>query len=583
MAKQQTSGGRAAPHADGLDRRDFLKLTAVAGAAASVGLPATGSAAESAGLADFPFEEATLAELGHLLDSGRVTSHQLVKAYLRRIDAVDRRLGLNSVIETNRDALAIATRLDRERRRYGSRGPMHGIPVIVKDNIDTADRMMTTAGSLALAGTPAPRDSTMAARLRKAGAIILGKANLSEWANFRGFESSSGWSGVAGQCNNPYILDRNPCGSSSGSAAAASANLCAAALGTETDGSVVCPASACGVVGIKPTVGLTSRAGVVPISFTQDTVGIHGRTVADAATVLGPLTGVDPRDAKTKASRGNSFRDYTQFVDPNGLRGARIGINRQTWSGATVETGQVFEAAVQAMRDAGAEVMDPVEFPSFDEFSNDDAELIVLVFEFKRDLNAYFATRVGVPVSTLAELIQFNLDNADRELKFFGQELLELSEAEIFSEGDYLAALERGPRLAGPEGIDAVLAAYDLDAIAAPTGSPAWPSDLVSGDCFAFGTSSYAAVAGYPLVTVPGGSAFGLPVGMTFMASAWAEPALIKIASGFEAATRARRAPGFLPSLPEDWHGAASPASGIGAETRLKRFRSPQRQLLRYL
>lgn len=580
MAKQQTRG---APRADGIDRRHFLALSAAAGAAASVGLARTGHADELDSLPAFPFEEVTLAELQALLETGQVTSFQLVKSYLQRIHDVDRRLGLNSVIETNPDALAIAARLDRVRRRGGARGPLHGIPIIVKDNIDTADRMMTSAGSLALAGTPAPQDSTMAARLRNAGAVILGKANLSEWANFRGFASSSGWSGVAGQCNNPYILDRNPCGSSSGSAASASANLCAAALGTETDGSVVCPASACGVVGIKPTVGLTSRAGVVPISFTQDTVGVHGRTVADAATVLGSLTGVDPRDSKTKASAGNSFRNYTQFVDPNGLQGARIGVNRQTSSGATQETDQVFEAALQAMRDAGADVVDPVEFPSFDEFSNDSSEFIILVFEFKRDLNAYFSTRTGVPVSTLAELIQFNLDNADAELKFFGQELLELSEQEVFSEADYLSALERGPRLAGPEGIDAVLANYNLDAIVAPTGSPAWPSDLVNGDCFLFGTSSYAAVAGYPLITVPAGSAFGLPVGMTFMASAWGEPTLIRIASGFEAATRARSAPQFLPTLPEDWSGAASLSSDGSPERQLERFLSPQLRRLRYL
>lgn len=579
-----------------LSRRSFLELSAIAGAATAIGLARTAHGEESLAqaAAGFPFEEATLAELRSLLESGQLSSRQLVQSYLGRIRDVDQRLGLNAVIETNPDALAIAAQLDRERRRSGSRGPLHGIPIILKDNIDTGDRMMTTAGSLALAGAPAPQDATVAARLRAAGAILLGKANLSEWANFRAFESSSGWSGIAGQCNNPYVLDRNPCGSSSGSAASVSANLCAAALGTETDGSVVCPASACGVVGIKPTVGLTSRAGVVPISFTQDTVGVHGRTVADAAAVLGALTGVDSRDSKTEASDGNFFGDYTQFVDPDGLQGARIGVNRQA-SGTTQETDQVFETAVQAMRDAGADVVDPVEFPSFDEFSNDSSEIIVLIFEFKRDLNAYFATRVGVPVSTLAELIQFNLDNADAELKFFGQEFLELSEIEIFSEADYLAALERGPQLAGAQGIDAVLADFGLDAIVAPTASPAWPTDLVTGDCFQFGTSGFAAVAGYPLITVPAGSTFGLPLGVTFMGGAWSEPTLIKMASGFEAATRARSAPQFLPTLPENstesetagrsslLANGSGESSGAAAAQRLERFLTPVRRRPKFL
>ncbi|MGH8187310.1 MAG: amidase family protein, partial [Steroidobacteraceae bacterium] len=419
----------------------------------------------------------------------------------------------------------------------------------------TADRQQTTAGSLALAGAPALQDATVARRLREAGAVVLGKANLSEWANFRGFQSSSGWSGVRGQCRNPHILDRNPCGSSSGSGAAVAAALTAVALGTETDGSIVCPSGQNGVAGIKPTVGLTSRAGVVPISFTQDTVGVHGRSIADAAAVLGAMTGVDPRDAKTAASAGNFFRDYRQFLNPDGLAGARIGIARQ-FTGVTPETDKIFEQAVQVMRDAGAVVIDPIEIPSFDEFNADQSEIIVLIFEFKRDLNAYLATRSGVPVATLADVIQFNVDNADRELRFFGQELMELAEAEVFTEAEYQQALIRGPQLAGPQGIDAALAANNLDAIVAPTNTPAWPTDLINGDAFLFGSSGFAAVAGYPLVSVTAGFAFGLPVGITLMASAWSEPTLIRIASGFEAAADVRRRPRFLRTFkPDDGHG----------------------------
>jgi amidase len=357
---------------------------------------------------------------------------------------------------------------------------------------------------------------------------------------------------VAGQGNNPFILDRNPCGSSSGSAAAVAAGLCTVALGTETDGSVVCPSSANGVVGLKPTVGLTSRAGIVPISDTQDTAGVHGRTVADVATVLGALTGVDPRDPRTEASAGNALADYREFVDPDGLAGAHIGVVRQFDALATTETVEVFDQAVQVMRDAGAVVVDPVEIPSFDEFLADPAETIVLVFEFKRDLNRYLATRTGVPVASIADVIQFNLDHAERELRFFGQEWFELAEAEIFTRAEYLAALERGPMLAAERGIDAALNAHGLDALVAPTGSPAWPTDLITGDSFQFGSSSFAAVAGYPLITVPGGFVFDLPVGVSFMGTAWSEPTLIGLASGFEAAAEVRRAPEFLPTFQAD-------------------------------
>jgi amidase len=455
-------------------------------------------------------------------------------------------------MEINPDALAWARHADRLRRQGRVLGPLHGIPILLKGNIDTGDRMQTTAGSLALVGMPALQDATVTQRLRAAGAVILGKLNLSEWANFRGFASSSGWSGVGGQCNMPYILDRNPCGSSSGSGAATAAALGAAALATETDGSIVCPAAANGVVGIKPSVGLTSRAGVVPISSTQDTVGVHGRTVADAAAVLGPMTGVDPRDPKTAESDGHFFTDYSQFADPNGLEGARIGIARQLTSGVTDETAAIFEEAVQVLSDAGAEVIDPIELPSFDEFNADQSEIIVLVFEFKRDLNAYLATRSGVPVTNMADVIQFNLDHADQELQFFGQQWFELSQDEIFSAAEYAQALVRGPLLAAEQGIDAAIAANNLDAFVMPTNTPAWPSDVINGDAFLFGSSSYAAVSGYPLVTLPMGFVFDLPVGITFSAGRFSEPTLIGLAAGFEAALGLQRRPRFLRTFDEE-------------------------------
>lgn len=541
-----------------LNRRSFLKAGTLAGGAAIAGW----STSRARDLQEQDYDRhvpdrdiagATIAQLQAHITAGRVSSRELVDIYLRRIAAIDRGLDLKSILQLNPDARRIAEHRDRERWTKGPRGPLHGIPILLKDNIDTGDRMRTTAGSLALVGAPALQDSTVARRLRDAGAVILGKANLSEWANFRGFQSSSGWSAVKGQCRNPHILDRNPCGSSSGSAAAVAAALTSAALGTETDGSIVCPSGQCGVVGIKPTVGLTSRAGVVPISFTQDTVGTHGRTVADAATVLGALTGVDPRDPKTANSSGHLFSDYRQFVNPEGLVGARIGVARQ-FMGATTETDEVFEQSLQVMSDAGAILVDPVELPSFDAFNADQSEIIVLIYEFKRDLNAYLASRSGVPVRTLADVIQFNLDHAEKELKFFGQELMELAQSEAFSEAEYQEALVRGPMLAAEQGIDAALAANSLDAIVAPTNSPAWPTDLINGDAFLFGSSGFAAVAGYPLISVTGGFVFDLPVGITFMASAWSEPTLIRIASGFEAAADVRRRPRFLRTFDEDKH-----------------------------
>lgn len=556
MQDAEESKGRSEESEAGFSRRSFLQAGALAAGAAAFAPMAAG--ASPAAAQDFAVlsgdhhdvANASIAQLQALMASRRLSSQELLEIYLRRIQLIDQGLDLRSIIQLNPDARRIAQQLDQERRRKGPRGPLHGIPILLKDNIDTGDRQQTTAGSLALAGMPALQDATVTKRLRDAGAVIIGKANLSEWANFRGFQSSSGWSGVGRQCRNPHILDRNPCGSSSGSGAAVAAALAAAALATETDGSIVCPAGQCGVAGIKPTVGLTSRAGVVPISHTQDTVGTHGRSLADAAAVLGALTGPDARDPQTAASAGHFFRDYSQFVNANGLRGARIGVGRQ-FTGVTPETDAVFEDSLQVMRDAGATLVD-VEIPSFDEFNADPSEIIVLIFEFKRDLNAYLATRSGVPVGTLADVIQFNLDHADQELQFFGQELMELAQGEAFTEAEYQQALIRGPQLAGPQGIDATLAANNVQAIVAPTNTAAWPTDLINGDAFLFGSSGFAAVAGYPLVTVTGGFAFELPVGITFMASAWSEPTLIRLASGFEAAAGVRRRPRFLRTFKPD-------------------------------
>ena len=540
------------PSAD-LSRRNFLRLGALAGAGAPLAglLHSTPAGAETPTYeANGEFEETTVAEMLAGMESGDVSSADLVAFYLDRIARLDQGgPNVNSILELNPQARGLARNRDAERRAGHLRGALHGIPVVVKDNIDTRDQMQTTAGSLALVGASALQDATVARKLKQAGAIILGKANLSEWANFRGFNSSSGWSGRGQQTKNPYVLDRNPCGSSSGSAAAVSANFAAAALGTETDGSIVCPSHANGVVGIKPTVGLTSRAGVIPIAHTQDTVGPHGRTVADAAAILGVLTGVDPRDPATNRSAGHFHTDYTQFLDPDGLAGARIGVFRDGVTGYSRDTDAIFEEALAAMADAGAVLVDPADVPTINELFADLAELIVLVYEFKRDLNAYLATRTGVPVHNMADVIDFNIAHAAVELKWFGQEWFELAEAEIFSEQEYLDALERGPRLAGPEGIDAVIAEHGLDALVSPTGAPAWPTDLINGDHFLGASSTAAAMAGYPLINVTAGFTHGLPVGISFMGGAFSEPTLIKLASGFEHATNARRAPKFLPTL----------------------------------
>ena len=496
---------------------------------------------------EFELDELTVADLQRDMRSGRYPAASLTEKYLARIAEIDHQgPSLHSVIETNPDAIAIARALDEERRSKGPRGPLHGIPVLIKDNIDTADRMTTTAGSFALEGSIALRDSFVARRLREAGAVILGKTNLSEWANYRSTHSSSGWSGRGGQTRNPYILDRNPCGSSSGSGAAASANLCAIAVGTETDGSIVCPAALCGLVGIKPTVGLVSRAGIIPISATQDTAGPMCRTVADAAALLTALTGVDPRDPATAASAGKA-EDYTKYLDPRGLRGARIGVARKFF-GYSREVDAVMEAAIGEMRRQGATMVDPADIPMADEVG--PLESIVLSYEFKDGLNKYLAgTRPDIKVRTLADVIAFNDKNREREMPYFGQEIFLKSQSRgPLTDKEYLDALAKCGRLSRTEGLDAVLKKNNLQAIIAPAGGPAWLTDLVTGDHDTGGSSSPAAVAGYPNVAVPAGFAHGLPVGLSFFGAAWSEGVLIKLAYAFEQATKIRRKPGFLPT-----------------------------------
>jgi amidase len=534
-----------------VDRRRLLQLGAAAAATPLVG----GALVQSAGAAGphEELEEATIASLQAQMKKGQLTGLELVRQYQDRIQRLDQKgPSVNSVLELNPDAEAIARSLDQERKAGHVRGPLHGIPILIKGNIDTADKMSSTAGSLALVGKAPAQDATVAKRLRDAGAVILGKANLSEWANFRSTQSSSGWSGQGGQTKNPYVLDRNPCGSSSGSGAGVSAAFCAAALGTETDGSIVCPAHQNGVVGIKPTVGLTSRAGVVPISHSQDTVGPHGKTVADAAAVLGAVTGVDPRDPATSASAGHSFGDYTTFVDRKGLQDARIGVMRAGVTGYSPETDAVYEEALAVLSSAGATLVDPADLATIDDINSGADELVVLIYEFKRDLNAYLATRTGIPVHTLADVIAFNAAHAEQELKWFGQELFELAESDPYTTAQYNTSLANERALGGANGIDATLAANKLDALVAPTGAPAWPTDLVNGDHFLGASSSPAAIAGYPIVNVPMGDSFGLPVGLSFFGTAWSEPTLIKLASGFEAAAKARKKPKFLPTLPTD-------------------------------
>ena len=476
--------------------------------------------------------------------SGKYTSRALTEKYLARIDEIDKRGPmLNSVIELNPDALAIAESLDKERKGKAPRGPLHGIPVVIKDNIDTADRMQTTAGSLALVGSRPARDSFVAQKLREAGAVILGKTNLSEWANIRSSHSTSGWSGRGGLTRNPFALDRNPCGSSSGSGAAAAASLCTVAVGTETDGSIVCPSSVNGLVGIKPTLGLVSRAGIIPIAHSQDTAGPIARTVRDAAILLTALAGTDPRDPATADGAGKASTDYTRFLDPNGLRGARIGVARK-YFGFNDAVDKLMNDAIDVMKRQGAEITDPADLESHGKF--DDTEFTVLLYELKADLNSYLAGRPDAAVHSLEDVIAFNEHNRAKEMPYFGQDVLIKAQAKgPLTSKEYLDALEANHRLSRKEGIDAVMDKFKLDALVAPTAGPAWLTDLVNGDHDTGGSSNAAAVAGYPDITVPAGQIFGLPVGISFFGRAWSEPTLLKLAYSFEQTTRARKPPQF--------------------------------------
>ncbi len=540
-----------------MDRRAFLKTTAAGGAGLTANLACAPPASESpsgAGaqgeIPPFEFDEITADDLQRMMESGEHTARSITEAYLGRLDAMDRQgPELRSMIEINPDALEIADELDAERQANGPRGPLHGIPVALKDNLDTHDRMTTTAGSLALEGSIPPQDSFVAERLRAAGAIILGKLNMSEWAYFRGERATSGWSARGGQCKNPYALDRNPCGSSSGSGTAASANLCALTVGTETGGSIMCPSSSNGIVGIKPTVGLWSRSGIIPISHSQDTAGPMTRTVRDAAILLGGAVGVDPRDEATSSSEGNFHTDYAQFCDPAGLQGARIGVAR-SFTGFDPRVTALFDDAIQAMADAGAVIVDPANLP--EAAWNDELPLLLLEYEFKADLNAYLATLgPDVGVKTLADIIEFNEQNAELEMPHFGQERMIASEARgPLTDEAYLNAKRTIQRANREDGIDALMDEHQLDAIVAPTRDLPWVTDHIKGDRLDGGSSAGpAAIAGYPDISVPMGFVSGLPAGVSFFGRAWSEPVLIRIAYAYEQATQQRRAPTFAPTL----------------------------------
>ena len=553
----QLSDSDQSPRQRDVARRDFLKTGALAAAATALhggrntlgaferGVRHAPVARQSA----FELEEMTIAALQDAMRSGRFTSRAITELYLGRIDAIDRAgPSINSVIERNPDAVRIAEERDAERRAGRVRGPLHGIPVLVKDNIDTADRMRTSAGSLALAESIAPRDAFIIERLREAGAVLLGKTNLSEWANFRSTHSSSGWSGRGGQTKNPYVLDRNPCGSSSGTGAAVSASLAAAGVGTETDGSIVCPSSACGLVGIKPTLGLVSRTGIIPIAHSQDTAGPMTRTVTDAAVLLAALSGVDQQDSATAAAARYVVPDYSRALDAGALRGARIGVARNFF-GFSDAVDRVMEEAIAAMKSAGATLVDPANIATAGKF--DDAEFEVLLYEFKADLNPYLrSSGAAAPHKDLAALIAFNEANREREMPFFGQEIFIRAQAKgPLSTPAYRTARAKCLRMSRTEGIDATLAKHRVTALIAPTGGPAWPTDLLNGDHFTGGSSTPSAVSGYPSVTVPAGYIHGLPVGVSFIGPRWSDAALIGLAYAYEQATKVRRPPRFEPTV----------------------------------
>jgi amidase len=545
-----------------MDRRNFLERSAAVGAGL-LALPGcttetrervdqrTKKAADSTSAAPpFAYDEVTVADLQQRMTSGKLTSRELTEAYLARMDEIDSGgPKLRAVIERNPDALAIADAMDVERKAGKLRGPMHGIPVLIKDNIDSADKMMTTAGSLALVGTPAPKDAFLVTRLRNAGAVVLGKTNLSEWANFRSSRSSSGWSGRGGQTRNPYLIDRNPCGSSSGTGSGISASLAAVGVGTETDGSIICPSSINGIVGLKPTIGLVSRSGIIPISVSQDTAGPMGRTVADVAVLLSVIAGEDAADAATAAGKGHIETDYTKFLNPTALKGARIGVARNL-AGFHPAADAAFDAAIKAIAAAGATIIDPANVPNLGKY--DEAEMDVLLYEFKDGLNKYLASRgATVTPKTLADLIAYNTRESAKEMPWFGQELFERAEKKgPITDAAYKAAREKCIKLVRTEGLDAVFAAHKLDALIAPSNAPSRPTDLVNGDKSSGGNSSYAAIAGYPSITVPMALTMELPLGISFVGTAWSEGKLIGLAHSFEQATKARRSPKFLPTSP---------------------------------
>ncbi len=535
-------------------RRKFLK-TSVAGSIAAVSLPsfafaqkAVDKIASPFAPAPFDLNEITIDELNAGFKSGKYTVRSVVEKYIQRIKEIDKSgPAINSIIQINPDALKIADALDKELKEKGPRSLMHGIPVLIKDNIDTADNMETTAGSLALVGSRPEKDSYVAKQLRDTGALILGKTNLSEWANMRSTHSTSGWSGRGGLAKNPYALDRNTSGSSSGSGAAAAANLCAVAIGTETDGSIISPSSLNGLAGMKPTVGLVSRAGVIPISHSQDTTGPMTRTVRDAAILLSAMAGADEEDNATQNKERKQYPDYTKFLDKDGLKGARIGVLRK-YFGFLPAVDKIINDALETLKQNGAILVDPIIIDSLGKF--DDSEGTVLSYELKADMATYLKHRgPDTPFHTLKDLIDFNEKNADKEMLYFGQELfLEAEKKGPLTDKEYIEALDRKYRLTREEGIDAVMNKHDLDAIVSPTDSPAWVTDLVNGDHFLGGSAQLAAVAGYPHITVPAGQVFGLPVGISFFGRAWSEPTLLKIAYAFEQVTKARKPPEFLPT-----------------------------------
>jgi amidase len=521
-----------------MKRRTFFKTAAIAGGTIAIAplnsciqTPVKQSAPED--FTSFELNEITHSELQEKMKSGAMTSEEITRKYLDRIEKIDKNgPNLKSVIEVNPDALEIARKLDEERKSGKVRGPLHGIPVLIKDNIDTGDRMQTTAGSLALVGSPAPDDAVIIRKLREAGAVLLGKTNLSEWANFRSTKSSSGWSGRGGQVRNPFCLDRSPCGSSSGTGAAVSANLCAIGIGTETDGSIVCPSGINGIVGIKPTLGLWNGDGIIPISHSQDTAGPMARTVTDAAVLLGALA--------------EKPQDFTSELKSDGLKNARIGI-ASDFFGFNSEVEKLMAEAIQKMKDSGAVIIENLKFETLGEWYK--MERKVLYTEFKADLNAYLKTRSGLKVQSLADLIEFNKENADTELKWFGQEIFEEAEqTKGLDDPEYIQALARAKELS-QKGIEKLMDQHQLDALIAPTNGPAWTIDWINGDHFGGGSSEPAAISGYPGITVPAGFVAGLPVGITFFGRAWSEPTLIKLAYAYEQATKHRKAPGFLSSI----------------------------------